>query len=96
MSKYAKKYDVIDASFRCVYMVFGMFSVHVEGCKNHMKCVAGKCIPSGKGFFQFMVDNMCPSRVAFTWGKILAGTFWGRGWTCVPWGEGVRRQSGWD
>ena len=68
-------------------MVFGMFSVHVEGCKNHMKRVAGTCVPSGKGFFQFMVDSMCPFRVARTWGKILAGTFWGRGWTCAPWGR---------
>ena len=37
-----------------------------------MKGVAGTCVPSGKGFFQFMVDNMCTFRVAFTWGKILA------------------------
>ena len=59
-----KKYDVVDASLLCVYMVFGMFLVHVEGCK-----MAGTCVPSGKGFFQFMVDNTCPFRAAFTWGK---------------------------
>ena len=34
-----QKYDVVDALFRCVYMVFGMLLVHVEGCKNsHETC----------------------------------------------------------
>ena len=44
-----------------------------KAAKTHMKRVAGTCVPSGKGFFQFMVENMCPFRVAFSWGKIWLG-----------------------
>ena len=78
--------DVMDASFRCVtcvYMVFDMFCRMWKFAKTHMKPVGGTCVPSGKSFFQFMVDNMCAISRCPPSVKILGGTFRGRGWTCV-------------
>ena len=58
-------------------MVVGIFLVHLEGCKNHMKPVAGTCVPSGKCFFQFMVDNMCAISCCVYLGENFGGDFWG-------------------
>ena len=92
--KIMQKYDVMHASFRCAHTVFDMLFSHVEVCKNHVKPVGGTCVPSGKAFFQFMVDNICDISRCVYLGEIAFGwDFLGSWVECIPWGEGSWRQS---
>ena len=51
--------------------------------KNRMKSVFLR----GKASSNSWWKTCAPFRVAFTWGKILAGTLWGRGSTAFPGGK---------
>ena len=48
-----------------------------KAIKTRKEFVLEICVLSGKGFFEFVTDNMCPFRITFIWEKFWMSLFGG-------------------